>query len=84
MNEHAVQVATAAAFFAAVFNSKSVAFIMGFLRDFGKARSTFQSYLRGFYGIKEDDLNSGEHSHFGIGACFAYNHLGSLERAIAY
>ncbi|MCR5382819.1 MAG: CRISPR-associated endonuclease Cas3'' [Lentisphaeria bacterium] len=84
LSDHADAVARMASVFALSFNSASHASLLGKCHDIGKARDSFQSYLRRCNGIEEEDQDFGEHSHSGVGACWLWGHVGNFGKALSY
>ncbi len=87
LSEHSENVARLAASFATAFHSSAHAFLAGMCHDLGKARASFQSYLRRCNGVEDNESDYGDHSHSGAGAVWLWNHssnLGSLGKALAY
>lgn len=74
LEEHAQNVATLAAKFAEPFGSPETARLLGLVHDIGKARASFQSYLKAKNGIDDGESDNGEHGHSGAGACWLANH----------
>jgi len=71
LEEHAAQVAARAAGFANTFASGEWAKLAGLLHDFGKARKSFQDYLKRSNGLLDTDYDASDHSHSGAGAVWA-------------
>ena len=84
MQDHCKAVAAMSAVFAASFASGEHGRILGNLHDLGKARDSFQLYLRRCNGIEDSGADYGDHSHSGAGACWLWNHAGNLGKALAY
>lgn len=84
LDTHLADVAEKAASFAEGFSSAQLAGILGLLHDIGKARSSFQSYLRRCNGIEDSEADYGNHSHSGAGACWLRKHGGSIGTALSY
>ena len=84
LNEHAENTSKLAAGFATSFNSSDFAQIMALLHDLGKARDSFQSYLRRCNGIYDSEDVLGEHSHSGAGACWTKENIKSWGLPMAY
>ena len=84
MQDHCKAVAAMSAVFAASFASGEHGRILGNLHDLGKARDSFQSYLRRCNGIEDSEADYGDHSHSGAGACWLRNNVGGLGTALAY
>lgn len=57
---------------------------MGLLHDVGKARKSFQDYLKRQNGIEMVDADLGDHSHSGIGACWAKANIKAYGKLMAY
>ena len=81
---HSETVANVAADFAAAFNSSHWAHLIGLLHDLGKARASFQSYLKYCNGLTDPDYDGSEHSHSGVGAVWAVQKYGKTGRILAY
>ena len=81
---HLAAVAERAAAFAQPFGSGEWARLLGEIHDLGKARSSFQSYLRRANGLDDPDYDASDHSHSGAGACWANVKFGKLGRILAY
>jgi CRISPR-associated endonuclease/helicase Cas3 len=77
-------VARLAATFAAPFCSSPHGKLEGEVHDLGKARSSFQSYLRRCNGVEDDEPDFGDHAHSGAGACWLALHGGGIGKALAY
>lgn len=71
LEEHATTVAKMAADFALPFISAHWAKWLGELHDLGKARRSFQSYLKAANGMTDENYDGGDHSHSGAGAVWA-------------
>lgn len=84
LEEHSHNVANLAAQFATPFHSRPHATLLGFYHDLGKARPSFQSYLRRCNSLQDDEMDYGEHSHSGAGACWLNSLPASLGKALAY
>ena len=84
LDAHLAGVADKAASFAEGFSSAQLAGILGLLHDIGKARSSFQSYLRRCNGIEDSEADYGNHSHSGAGACWLWKHGGNIGKALSY
>ena len=84
LEAHLAAVAERAAAFAQPFGSGEWARLLGEIHDLGKARSSFQSYLRHANGLNDPDYDASDHSHSGAGACWANAKFGKLGRILAY
>ena len=84
LDAHLDAVAERAAAFAKGFGSEAWARLLGELHDLGKARRSFQSYLRRSNGLDDPDYDASEHSHSGAGACWAVQRFGRAGRILAY
>ena len=84
LSAHSENVARLASVFAAPFASSSQAELIGEVHDLGKARSSFQSYLRRCNGIGNSEQDDGDHSHSGAGASWLFQKAGPLGKALAY
>ncbi|MGI5923817.1 MAG: CRISPR-associated helicase Cas3' [Lentisphaeria bacterium] len=71
LEEHADAVAEMAADFAEPFNSAQWARWLGELHDLGKARQSFQDYLKISNGLTDKNYDGSDHSHSGVGAVWA-------------
>lgn len=71
LEEHADAVAEKAAGFAAPFKSAQWAWWLGELHDLGKARRSFQNYLKASNGLMDKNYDDSDHSHSGVGAVWA-------------
>lgn len=69
--------------FASPFASGELGKLLGAVHDFGKARDSFQSYLKRCNGIEDSEADYGNHSHSGAGACWLQS-KGGLGKALAY
>ena len=84
LRKHINAVDEVAGGFALAFGSMYVASCVAWLHDLGKARKSFQDYLKAQNGIDVDDPDNGDHSHSGAGACFARDYYGTLGLSMAY
>lgn len=84
LDDHSANVARLAEGFASAFLSGSDAALLGNCHDLGKARKSFQSYLRRCNGIEDNEPDYGDHSHSGAGACWLAQQAGSIGKALAY
>ena len=84
LQDHCKAVAAMSAAFAVSFASGEYGRILGIIHDLGKARTSFQSYLRRCNGMEDSDADYGDHSHSGAGACWLWSHAESLGKALAY
>ena len=87
LSAHAEAVACRSADFASGFGSSPHAALLGACHDLGKARLSFQSYLRRCNGVEDAEVDYGDHSHSGVGACWLWNQsktLGGIAKALAY
>ena len=71
LETHLRNVAERAGEFAATFDSADWASVAGALHDLGKARKSFQDYLRLSNGMTDTDYDTSEHIHSGAGAVWA-------------
>ena len=84
---HLNAVADIADSFAYSFSSSQAARLAGALHDLGKARASFQSYLRRCNGVEDETHDSGPHAHAGAGACWLHDQsriLGPFAQGVAY
>lgn len=84
LNAHAMSVAGLAASFAEKFNSAGWGRLLGLLHDVGKARMSFQAYLRYSNGMEDAEYDASGHSHSGVGAVWANENLRGIGRIAAY
>ena len=84
LDDHSANVARLAEGFASAFLSGSHAALLGICHDLGKARKSFQSYLRRCNGIEDNEPDYGDHSHSGTGACWLAQQAGIIGKALAY
>ena len=84
LDDHSANVARLAEGFASAFLSGPHAALLGNCHDLGKARKSFQSYLRRCNGIEDNEPDYGDHSHSGAGACWLAQQAGSIGKALAY
>ncbi len=83
LEAHGYAVARTAGEFAETFGSAAWAYCLGCLHDLGKARKSFQDYLRVCNGLTDADYDASDHSHSGAGAVWAIQtfsrcHVGRL------
>ncbi len=81
---HATNTAKLANTFAEAFQSGEYAQLAGLLHDIGKARSSFQAYLKRCNGIEDGESDCQNHSHSGAGACYAPQLMGPRGYVLAY
>lgn len=84
LSEHSCNVSGLAESFAKPFHSAAWAKCLGLLHDAGKARISFQNYLKASTQIETDDFGYGEHSHSGAGACWCSEKLGPAGCILSY
>jgi CRISPR-associated endonuclease/helicase Cas3 len=86
LDDHANAVAILAADFAAPFHSEQWGRWLGLLHDLGKARQSFQSYLKIANDLTDENYDGAEHSHSGVGAVWANRTFPkhALSRVAAY
>lgn len=84
LDEHLVACAKLAREFAAVFGSGPWGDSLGGNHDDGKARQAFQAYLKRSNGLLDAAYDGSDHSHSGVGACWAVAKFGKLGRILAY
>ena len=72
--------------FAGTFNSSAWADLMARLHDVGKARQSFQTYLRTSNGLEDPAYDASDRTHSGAGAVWAVQALksGKIGRVFAY
>ena len=84
LRSHSKAVAELSEAFADSFASGKHGRLEGETHDTGKARSAFQSYLRRCNGVEDADLDFGDHSHSGAGACWLAQNAGGIGTALSY
>lgn len=84
LSEHLRNVSELSSAFAMAFDSGEAGRLVGWLHDLGKARSSFQSYLRRCNGIDEDSPDYSEHTHSITGACQVIQHYNGIGNLFAY
>lgn len=84
LQAHSKAVAGLSESFARPFASSKCGWLLGALHDLGKARDSFQSYLRRCNGIDDFEYDFGDHSHSGAGACWLKDNAGGIGKALAY
>ena len=84
LQDHCKGVGELCACFAGSFGASGCGRLVGELHDLGKARNSFQSYLRRSNGIEVMEADYGGHSHSGAGACWLWNCANSISKALAY
>lgn len=84
LSEHLQNVADLCSSFAMAFDSYEAGRLIGWFHDLGKARSSFQSYLRRCNGIEEDSSDYGEHTHSITGACQVSQQYKGIGNLLAY
>ena len=84
LQDHGKAVADMAAAFAGSFTCGTHGRLIGELHDVGKARSSFQSYLKRCNGIEDSEADFGNHSHSGAGACLMAKNCGAVGKVLAY
>lgn len=82
--EHGKGVCERSRWFAESFSSSEMSGLIGWLHDVGKARKSFQDYLKRQNGIEVNDADNGDHSHSGAGACWASNSIKAFGKLMAY
>jgi CRISPR-associated endonuclease/helicase Cas3 len=83
LENHATSVAKLAGEFAEAFSSGEWARLTGILHDLGKARKSFQDYLKRSNGLLDAAYDASDHSHSGAGAVWAEQNL-KFGRILAY
>ena len=73
--EHSREVSVMAERFARPFRSESWAKYLGLLHDAGKARASFQDYLKRCNQIETEGSGYEEHTHSGAGACWSHENV---------
>ena len=81
---HELSVAEKAGEFAAIFSSDKWAYLAGLLHDLGKARISFQAYLKHANGFLDTGYDGSDHSHSGAGAVWAIQNFDKIGRILAY
>ncbi len=84
LERHLSEVARFASYFASAFGSELWGEILGKLHDIGKTRRSVQNYLLKENGFNDDEGGAIEHSHSGVGACWAMENFGVRGRLLAY
>lgn len=84
LEEHSRNVGELAAKFAAPFGCAETARLLGLVHDMGKARNSFQGYLRRQNEMDDSDYDTGEHGHSGAGACWLDQNTGGFGELLAY
>ena len=84
LQDHGNAVTRLAASFAEAFSSSHVAQLAGLIHDAGKARDSFQQYLKSANGLDDAQYDGSDHSHSGVGACWAKAHLKGMGIPVAY
>ena len=84
LEEHSCNVAKLAAEFAESFGCAETARLLGLVHDIGKARSSFQGYLRRQNELDDSDYDSGEHGHSGAGMCWLAENAGGFGHFLSY
>ena len=71
---------------AKAFNSDDWVDLLARLHDAGKARQSFQTYLRKSNGLADPDYDTSDRTHSGVGAVWAVQALmrGNIGRVLAY
>lgn len=75
LETHLQNCSTLAKNFALPFESSEWAALLGWFHDCGKARASFQDYIKQANSNNENYIASNEHSHSGVGACCAFQKL---------
>ena len=70
--------------FAAAFGSSPWGELLGENHDTGKVRNAFQNYLKHANGLLDAAYDASDHSHSGVGACWAVAKFGKFGRILAY
>src|SRR5574344_963453 len=85
LDVHCENVARLAALFARGFGCEAWGRALGELHDAGKSRQSLQHYLKKANDVDDASYDSSEHSHSGVGACWADMHLaGGAGQVLAY
>ncbi|NLF99199.1 MAG: CRISPR-associated endonuclease Cas3'', partial [Lentisphaerae bacterium] len=86
LDVHASAVAGMADMFAQPFHSGAWASLSGSLHDIGKARVSFQNYLRFCNNLTDADYDASDRTHSGAGAVWAVQALSrnKVGRLLAY
>lgn len=82
--EHATAVARLGSSFSQSFNSERFGELLGLLHDLGKARLSFQTYLKKCNGIEGVNYDIGNHSHSSAGACWLNEKIKQFGPLLAY
>lgn len=71
-------------YFSQSFNSECFRELLGLLHDLGKARSSFQTYLKKCNRIDNVNYDIGNHSHSSAGACWLNEKIKQFRPLLAY
>lgn len=84
LSNHAEAVSQLCSIFSQSFNSECFGKLLGLLHDLGKARSSFQAYLKKCNGIDDVNYDIGDHSHSSAGACWLNEKIKQFGPWLAY
>ena len=84
LERHLSEVARYASVFASAFGSEQWGEKLGELHDIGKTRRSYQHHLLKENGFNDGECAAVEHSHSGVGACWAMETFGTRGLLLAY